>query len=166
MKTRALLADCIANRGLCPGASTVDAWLRVDWVRVPLRWSGIGGHHRVNLPILPLYGQRRAIVAHDVHHALLGYSTRLKGELELAAWELASGGCRWNLFFWVDRITAVLLGLALWPRAVLRAWRAGWGRRNLYGLRALELLEAEVDELRERMRLSAGERPGGLFGNP
>ena len=40
-----------------------------------------------------------------------GYSTKLVGELELAAWELASGGCGLNLFFWLDRFLALALGL-------------------------------------------------------
>ena len=48
---------------------------------------------------------------------------------------------------------AFLLGLLLYPRATGRAFRRGWGSRNLYGMRASELLASDVETLRRRMRL-------------
>ena len=145
METRALLADYIENHSLCPGASTVEEWLSKNWVefRVGQRL----------IPVFPLWGLRRALVSHDVHHALTTYPTSLRGECQLAAWELTSGGCRWNFVFWVDRLSAFALGLALYPRATLRAFRRGWGARNLYGMSAREILGSDVQALRERMRL-------------
>ena len=145
MKTRDLLGDYIANHSLCPGASTVEEWLGKNWVEFRIgQWL---------VPLIPLWGLKKALRAHDVHHALTDYSTSLKGECELANWELTSGGCRWNLVFWVDRLGALALGLVLYPRATLRALRRGWGARNLYGMNARETLGSDVQALRDRMRL-------------
>ena len=145
MQTRDLLADYITNHSLCPGASTVDEWLGKNWVEIRI------GQRLI--PVIPLWGLREALTAHDVHHALTAYPTTLKGECELAGWELTSGGCRWNPVFWVDRLGAFALGLLIYPRATLRALRRGWGSSNLYGMSAREILAADVQALRERMRL-------------
>lgn len=67
MNTRALLADHIANHDLCPGTSTVDEWLASNWVRFRFgRWL---------IPVIPLWGFKKVLVAHDVYHALVGYDT-------------------------------------------------------------------------------------------
>lgn len=143
MLVRDLLEDRIANANLCPGATTLAAWQATDWIRIPL------GSRTV--PLIPLWGLRRALVTHDVHHALLDCPTSIRGECELAAWELASGGCGWNAFFWVDRLFAAALGLIAFPGASIRAARRGWGARNLYGSDPDALLVADVDAVRARM---------------
>ena len=145
MQARALLAEYIESHNLCPGASTVEEWLGKEWIEFR-----VGGRL---IPLLPLWGLKEALTSHDVHHALTGYPTTLKGECELAGWELASGGCRWNLFFWIDRLGALALGLVVYPRATLQAIRRGWGSRNLYGIGVQGILAADVQSLRERMRL-------------
>jgi hypothetical protein len=145
VNTRALLADRIANHDLCPGTDTVDAWLNVNWVGFPF------GSKLV--PLILLWGLRKALVVHDVHHAMRGYVTTWYGEREIAAWEVASGGCGWNLMFWLDRLVAVLLGFVFCPVRTGRALRAGFGQRNLSGTPVDELLGADVVELKQRMRL-------------
>lgn len=145
MQTRALLADYIEHHSLCPGADTVEEWLGKNWLEMRVGQQLI--------PVIPLWGIREALTAHDVHHALTGYPTSLKGECQLAGWELASGGCRWNVFFWVDRLGALALGLVLYPGATLKAVRHGWGARNLYGMGPENILAADVQALRERMHL-------------
>ena len=145
MDTRTLLSDRIAHAGLCPGASTVDDWLGSSWVRFPVGAKTI--------PVFPLWGLKKAHVAHDVHHALLGYPTSIRGECELAAWELASGGCRWNVVFWVDRLAVLVLGFVLCPFATCRAARRGRRHQNLYGMGIGTMLAADVEQLRRRMRL-------------
>ena len=146
MQTRDLLEDHIANRGLCPGASTVDEWLGKQWLEFRIGQRSI--------PVFPLWGFKQALIAHDVHHALTDYPTSWKGECEVAAWELASGGCRCNLVNWVDRLTVFVLGLVIYPRATVRALRRGWGARNLYGMNSREILASDVQALRERMHLA------------
>ena len=140
MKTAAVLWRHAQQHDLCPGARTFAAWRSVRWLRVRL-----GGRA---IPIFPVLGYRDALHLHDVHHLLTGYSTRLTGELELAAWELASGGCRRHVLFWIDRLLAVVLGLLLCPRRLARAFRAGRRCRNL---RASDVLESELDEIARRV---------------
>ena len=142
---KALLAEHIAQHNLCPGSSTVESWLGAHWLRVRVsKWT---------VPLIPLWGLKRAHIAHDVHHVLTGYPTTVKGECELASWELASGGCRWNLFFWIDRLAVFALGLVCYPRATLKALRRGWGCHNLYGVRPAEILGGGCREVRLRTGL-------------
>ena len=42
MQTQALLADYIQNRGLCPGAATVDEWMGKNWFEVRVRTAPSG----------------------------------------------------------------------------------------------------------------------------
>lgn len=147
MDTRTLLARCIERGELCPGTQTVDEWLAISWIRFPICGRDV--------PLLPLWGLKRALLAHDVHHAVLGFDTTLKGEVALAAWELGSGGCGWNLGFWIDRILAVALGMIPWPLATWRAFRRGIGKRNLYGSDVDALLSQDVADLRARIGVSA-----------
>jgi len=137
--TAEVLWEHVRDADLCPGSSSLAQWRNVRWIRARVRGRAV--------PILPVIGYRDALVLHDVHHAVTGYGTALAGELELAAWELASGGCGWSVFFWIDRLGAVLVGLPFLPRRMLRAFRAGRGCRNLYGRSVDEILALEFEEL-------------------
>lgn len=44
-------------------------------------------------PIPNTRSRRRAVRIHDLNHVVSGYHTDREGELEISAWELASGGC-------------------------------------------------------------------------
>ena len=142
-KMATVLWDHVQNRDLCPGTETLDAWLDNRWIRTRIRGRVI--------PILPVIGYRNSLVLHDVHHVLTGYDTRLSGEIELAAWELASGGCGLSLFFWVDRMFAVLFGVFIVPRRLVRAFRRGWRCRNLYGARGTDVLAMDYDDVVARV---------------
>lgn len=91
---------------------------------------------------------------HDLHHVLTGYPANWRGEAEIGAWELATG-CRRLWVAWFLNGGAVVVGLLLWPRAVLRAFRRGRRTRtNLYHDFDYEpLLEMTVGELRDRVGL-------------
>ncbi len=143
--TADVLWEHVQRTDLCPGAESFDAWLNVRWIR-----ARIGGW---TVPLLPVIGYRNALILHDVHHLLTGYGTSLKGEVELAAWELASGGCGWSLFFWLDRVLAVALGLVLAPVRMARAFRAGLGCCNLYGTRREDVLSSEYEDISRRVLL-------------
>ena len=71
------------------------------------------------------------------------------GEVETAAWELASGGCGPYLFYWVDRALFLLVGPLIAPRKVFSAWRRGWGQRNLYRIPPKKLLAMDLCEVRD-----------------
>jgi hypothetical protein len=147
--TAEVLWEHVRREDLCPGVSSLDEWLGVRWIKVRIG-GRIGGRA---IPVLPVVGYRDTLLMHDVHHAVTGYGTSLAGEIELAAWELASGGCSRNLFFWIDRSLAVLLGV-FWPVRTARAFRSGLGRHNLYGERYEEVLTLEYDELARRVARS------------
>ena len=104
------------------------------------------------MPVFPLFRLRRSLTLHDLNHLISGYDLSLRGEVENAAWELGSGGCGRYVFFWVDRIIIVLLGLLGMPRAVARAFRAGRRYRNLYQLDPDDALAADIEDLRRWAR--------------
>lgn len=105
--------------------------------------------------VFPTLGFRRALVLHDLHHALTGLGIGLEDELRLAAWELGSGGCGWHLVFWADRLGALLLGLLTDRDGVRAAFRAGRASRNLYGVGRRRALATDFDVLRRFVRLPA-----------
>lgn len=92
---------------------------------------------------------------HDIHHVLTGYSANWKGEAEIGAWELATG-CRNYFIAWFLNGGAVLVGLFLYPKAVLKAFQRGLKTKtNLYYNFEYEaLLNITVKELRERIGLN------------
>lgn len=133
------LNDHFAASGLLPRGCT-----RADWYAhhtIPLR---IGG---VTVGIFPILRREGPIVLHDLHHMLTGCPPDWRGEVELAGWELASGGCGWHLLYWLDRLSFLLLGLLTAPERLLRGLRAGWGSNNLYGMRARGVLRMQRDAL-------------------
>jgi len=147
--TAAVLWRHVRDNDLCPDASSLTAWRQVRWIHV---WVG----NRA-IPILPVIGYRNTLLMHDVHHALTGYGTSFTGEVELAAWELTSGGCGWSPFFWIDRLIALPIGLILLPRRTIAALREGFSHRNLFGQSADRILALDYEDVR-KMTLFAGSR--------
>lgn len=143
MKTRDLISEYIEQHDLCPGATTVDQWLKKEWLEVRLEDRTVRA--------FPLWPIKETLIKHDIHHVLTEYPTSFRGECELAAWELASGGCHLNVIFWFDRIFAALIGLIAYPRATAKAIKKGWRCRNLYSNQLDELLNSDVDDLRARI---------------
>ena len=106
-----------AERNIRPEGTHLEDWLAERWYRV----GGVPG-----VPILPLVGGlKHTLILHDVHHLVTGYDTDWDGELQLAGWELASGGCGWSVAFWFDRLGAFLAGPLTQPRPTLRAFARG-----------------------------------------
>jgi hypothetical protein len=99
-------------------------------------------------------GRRRAVRIHDLHHVVTGYQTTVRGEAEIAAWELASGCWQWPAAF-VLNLGGLGLGAVLAPRRTARAWARGRKTRNLYGERGgiAHLLPRKVGELRAELGL-------------
>ena len=137
MNAQDALSQYFVEQGLFPEGSSVRDYLEERWYR-------IGG-----LPVLPLVGKiKQSLILHDVHHLVTGYETTWTGELELAGWELGSGGCHTHFFFWLDRLGAFAVGLLVMPQRVWRALRSGRRSRNLYRLDAYRVLEQDMDALR------------------
>ncbi len=137
MTAQDALSSFFVAQGILPEGSAVEDWIGDRWYR-------IGG-----IPVLPLVGKiKHSLILHDVHHLVTGYDTSWTGELELAAWELASGGCHSHFFFWFDRLGAFAIGLFMHPRRLWRALRRGWRVRNLYPLDAYRVLKMDVEQIR------------------
>lgn len=104
----------------------------------------MGGSH---VPFFPILRRDGPIILHDVHHMLTGYGFNWRGELEVAAWELGSGGCGWHLLYWLDRLTFLVIGLVSAPRVTLQAFVRGWRGHNLFGRDPEEVLRMDVDDV-------------------
>jgi hypothetical protein len=113
---------------------------------------------------LPNFAWRReAILHHDLHHVLTGYSCTMRGECQMATWEFAAGrfphpGA--TLFC----LPLVAAGLVWSPRAIWSAFRRGRKARSLYGVELTDALlrsslgtVIETVQLRPKCTSSAGD---------
>lgn len=114
-------------------------------------------------PIPNTRSRRRAVRIHDLNHVVSGYHTDREGELEISAWELASGGCRDYGAAWVLDLAGMLAGLFVCPGRTLRAFRRGRGEQNLYPYAPDEVLAMEVDRA---VRLTRSPPAGLLYRLP
>ena len=73
------LAVHLAASGLPPDGGDTERFVVVKLALVPY-------------PIPNTAARKRAVKIHDLDHLVTGYATDRVGELEIAAWELASGG--------------------------------------------------------------------------
>lgn len=104
-------------------------------------------------------GRRKAVRIHDLHHVVTGYQTDLRGECEIAAWELASG-CRRMPAAFILNLAALALGTVVAPVRCARAWARGRQTRNLYPEDTVEhLLPRRVQEVRTALRLDQPSPP-------
>ena len=140
MTTEEALGDYLVERRIVEAGTPPDQWYASGWIY--LRVLGL------KIPFFPIYGLRGPVMRHDLHHMLSGYETTWRGECELGAWELASGGCGWNVYMWFDRLFFLLVGLIFTPRATARAFARGRTHHNLYRRRTSELLATDLDEVR------------------
>jgi len=122
-----------------------DGCTREDWYKGHFIYLKLGP---LKIPFIPILRRSGPVVLHDIHHMLTGYGTDWRGEVEIAGWELASGGCRWHLLYWVDRLLGFAFGLVTVPAVALRGFRAGRGRRNLYRLKAETVLPMQTEDVR------------------
>src|SRR5215213_2728485 len=109
---RAARAEYFAHSGFSSDGGYGDRWVQLK----------AGG---VTVFAFPNTAARvRSVRLHDLHHVLTEYDTTWAGEAEIGAWELASG-CGRHYPAWVLNSGAVLIGVFLWPRRVLAAFRRG-----------------------------------------
>jgi hypothetical protein len=99
--------------------------------------------------------RRKALVKHDIHHVLTGYSaSSILGEAEISAWEIASGCKKYWAALLIDTHGA-LLGLLINPYKVLAAFSRGRRTGNLYHdtIENELALETPVKILKNRLNL-------------
>jgi len=92
---------------------------------------------------------------HDLHHIAADYATDWPGEIEIAAWEIASGCGRYSAA-WILDLAAFNIALLVAPRRFFRAFARG--RRaptNLYSqpLAEYQLAQTTLGQLRDQLGL-------------
>jgi hypothetical protein len=123
----------------------------LDWV--PLTFW------RFTIKIPNTKARKKAVKIHDLHHIVTGYRTDLRGESEIAAWELASGCLRMPAAF-VLNMFALAIGVVIAPRRVWRAWRRGRKTKNLYSHDTVDaLLPQDVATVRASLGLDVAPSP-------
>ena len=120
--------------------------------RDPWVWVKLGP---ISFPFPNPPARRAAIHLHDLTHMITGYDTSWTGEGEVAAYELASGFPPKFWIGWIYSPMTLFTGFLVAPRRVIRAWRRGRGRSNLYKLDLPweELRTLSLGELRRRTGL-------------
>jgi hypothetical protein len=75
--------------------------------------------------------RQRAIAAHDLHHLMAGYPMTLRGEFQMAAWELGAGRYRhWGATLFCGPL--LLIGFLWSPTRMRAAYRQGCKTTSLY----------------------------------
>jgi hypothetical protein len=144
------------NRHFVSSGIYAEGCTRDDWYAGHAVYLRLGGW-KVPFPILRRSGP---IILHDIHHMLTGYPPSWKGEAEVAAWEIASGGCGWHLFYWLDRLSFLIVGLVGAPAATVRAVARGLRAHNLFGRDPEAVLGEDLEEVRAYVGVAAEERAG------
>ena len=111
---------------------------------------------RVWVPVFPLFAfpetVRDVLLIHDAHHLITGYGTDFRGEMELNAWTLASGGYFFNGAPWWllgqdgEALLNAIHSLIWMPKAFLSAFRKGWRKHSLYALDVETALDMDLED--------------------
>ncbi len=129
----------ISNFGEAGGYE--ERWIKVRVWRIPI-W----------LPNTA--GRVKAVKLHDLHHVLTEYPTTWRGEAEISAWEVGSGGLHGYYAGWLLDLMNMAQGLVVNPRGVYRGFMRGRQTSNLFDTEFNEdMLHARVGEYRERLKL-------------
>jgi hypothetical protein len=75
--------------------------------------------------------RRRALRAHDLHHLMAGYPMTMRGEFQLAVWELGAGRYPdWRATLFCSPL--IVAGFLWSPRRMIAAFKSGRGSQSLY----------------------------------
>ncbi len=123
-----------------------------------------GGYHdkyfkiKIGFFLLPIPNIKSRVIAvkfHDIHHILTEYTALWKGEVEISAWEIASG-CGKHFVAWFLNFGSFSIGLFLYPKALFGAFMRGRNvKTNLYENYMYDnlLLNRTVGQLRNEMEI-------------
>lgn len=76
--------------------------------------------------------RRKAVLWHDIHHLVTGYSAAtFLGECEISAWEIGSGCKKYWAAFLIDS-SGVMLGCFINPPRIIQAYARGRRTKNFY----------------------------------
>jgi hypothetical protein len=124
-----------------------ERWIKVKVWRFPIWLPNTAG--RVS-----------AVKLHDLHHVLTEYPTTWRGEAEISAWEIGSGGLNKYYAGWLLDVMNIAQGLVVNPRGMYRSFLRGRHNDNLYKLEFTdELLDHSVGEYRGLLNLESAGAP-------
>ena len=100
--------------------------------------------------------RKRALVCHDIHHLVTGYSAEWIGEFRISAWEVGSG-CTDFYAAWVLDLGLMALGIWIYPKVVFKAFVRGKRSKNLYHclLKPEEAKQMTIAQLRDFLTIPA-----------
>ncbi len=103
--------------------------------------------------------RRKAVILHDIHHLLTGYTTTLSGESEISAWEIASG-CKSYWAAFLINTSGLMMGIPFNFMGVLKAFSRGRKTKNLYhnSISLEQALDMKISELRKHLNLDKYEK--------
>jgi hypothetical protein len=123
-----------------------DAWVDFKLGPIPMPFP--------NTP-----SRKRAVRFHDLHHALTGYATDVRGEFEISAWEIGSG-CADHVAAWYLNLSGMVGGILAAPRRTFAAFVRGRRSRNLYRVAYDDaLLGRRIGDVRHELGLDAPPQP-------
>lgn len=118
-----------------------ERWIKVKVWRIPI-W----------LPNTA--GRVAAVKLHDLHHVLTEYPTTWRGEAEISAWEVGSGGLHCYFAGWWLDLMNVAQGIVVNPRGVYGGFMRGRKTKNLFATEFDDrMLDSLVGEYRHKLRL-------------
>lgn len=116
----------------------------------------------INIPLPNIKARVEVAKIHDIHHVLTGYEATLRGEAEIAGWEIASG-CDKYFVAWFFNMGSFFYGLFFFPVPLFKAFvRGSKVKTNYYHLDTSyeQLLNKTVGEMHlEIDPLSVSENP-------
>ncbi len=107
----------------------------------------------VYIPLPNIKMRVDAVKIHDIHHLVTEYEANMKGEVEIGAWEIASG-CFNYPAAWILNLGSFSYGMIFHPRYLLLAFLRGRKcKTNLYYDTAYDetLLDKTIGELRKKI---------------
>jgi len=126
-----------------------DGGYNLKWFRIKLG--------PLYIPMPNIKSRVDAVRIHDIHHLVTEYNADWKGEVEIGAWEIASG-CEKYSVAWLLNLGSFFVGMIIYPRSLLRAFLRG--RRcatNLYYNTPYNdlLLNKTLGELRQKIEIES-----------
>lgn len=104
----------------------------------------------VSFPLPNTEARKKAVPFHDLHHIITDFRADMRGECQIAAWEIASG-CGKYYVAWFLNILAFYFGPFLFLSSMFQGWKSGLHTRtNLYHGWEYndQLLSKQVSEMR------------------
>lgn len=117
----------------------------------------------IYIPLPNIKDRVDAVKIHDIHHLITEYEANLRGEAQIAGWELASGCGRYYMA-WILNMGSFFYGMFFFPVSLFKAFMLGKKVKTNFYYNTIyndALLNHTVGNLRARIRSNA--KSGSVF---